>query len=148
MIEGVPLAIVYAGAAGVLLVSFAGLVLAGGRLDARSGSYRTFDLLRDPIVRLTLRWPAMRTIAQGFVAALFVLVIGAGLFGQQQAGSNIATLLTWTYWWVLLVLFVIFFGKAWCYICPWDAIAGWLERGRSLGLPWPKSLRNLYPATA
>lgn len=148
MIEGVPLAIVYAGAAGVLLVSFAGLAVWGGRLHAHAGSYRTLDLLSDPFVRVTLRWRAMRTIAQLVVGALFVFVIAAGLFGQQQAGSNIATVLTWTYWWVLLVLFVIFFGKAWCYLCPWDAIAGWLERGLSLGLKWPKSLRNLYPATA
>src|SRR5690606_12532265 len=77
------------------------------------------------------------------------------LFGSQQAGTNIATVLTWTYWWTLLVLFVMLFGKAWCYVCPWDAISGWLERltfwrvkgGLTANLRWPASLRTLYPAT-
>lgn len=158
MIEGVPLPLVYAGAAFVLLVSFTGLALAGPRLQRNPSSYQTIDLMRDPIISVALRWRATRFVGQAIVAALFVLVIAAGLFGRQQGGTNIATVLTWTYWWVLLVLFVIFFGKAWCYVCPWDAIAGWLERhpliGRakgstrrlSAGLQWPKSLRNLYPA--
>jgi polyferredoxin len=157
VIEGVPLPLVYLGAAIVMLVSFAGLALAGPRLESDPGSYRTLDVLRDPLVRVALRWPATRSLAQAVTIALFLFIIVAGLFGAQQGGSNIATLLTWTYWWVLLVVFVIFFGKAWCYICPWDAIAMWIERhpivsvpgGRlSLGLKWPKALRNLYPAAA
>ena len=155
MIQGVPLPLVYLGAAVVLLVSFAGLALVGPRLATSSASYRTVDILRDPLVETALKWRAVRSASQLFVVALFLLVIAAGLFGQQQGGSNIATVLTWTYWWVLLVLFVIFFGKAWCYVCPWDAIALWLERHPvvrtrgarvSMGLRWPKALRNLYPA--
>jgi polyferredoxin len=157
MIDGVPVTLVYVGAAIVLGVSFAGLALARSRLDTNPAAYRTFDLLGEPFIRLALRWRAVRSAAQGLVGALFVFVIAAGLFGQQQGGSNIATLLTWTYWWVLLVLFVIFFGKAWCYLCPWDALAVWLERhplwrigSRSLSarLKWPRALRNLYPAAA
>jgi hypothetical protein len=148
MIEGVPLRLVYTGTAIVMLVSFAGLALSGSRFQVLPKAYSTFNVLNDPFVGVALRWRAFRTVAQAGVSALFVFVIVAGLFGQQQAGSNIATLLTWTYWWVLLVVFVIFFGKAWCYVCPWDAIAGWLGRGRSLSFRWPKALRNLYPATA
>jgi ferredoxin len=57
---------------------------------------------------------------------------------------------------VLLVVVVLFFGKVWCYVCPWDGLASYLERqtfwkvrpGLSLGLRWPKALRNLYPAVA
>lgn len=155
MIEGVPLPIACVGAAFVLLVSFAGLAVAGPRLQMSPSTYGTVDLLRDPIIGVALRWRATRILAQGVVVALFVLVIAAGLFGRQQGGTNIATVLTWTYWWVLLVLFVIFFGKAWCYVCPWDALAGWLERyplvragSRRLSaeLKWPRALRNLYPA--
>ncbi len=157
MIEGVPLPLVYVGTAVVMLVSFAGLALGRPRLTTDPATYRTVDLLGDPFIGLALRWPAVRSAAQTVVVVVFLFVIVAGLFGRQQAGSNIATLLTWTYWWVLLVLFVIFFGKAWCYICPWDAIAAWLERHPvvtprtrrlSAGLKWPKALRNLYPAAA
>jgi len=41
-------------------------------------------------------------------------------------------------------------------MCPWDAIAGWTEKlrlwkktdqGLGLGLKWPRSLRNVWPAT-
>lgn len=153
MIDGVPLPFFYAGATFVLLASFAGLVVAGRR-GGSPGDYATVNLLDWPMVRLLLGWRAFRVAAQATTAALFVLVILAGLFGRQQGGSNIATVLTWTYWWILLVLFVILFGKAWCYICPWDAIAHWLERrpwrrgGRALsaGWRWPRALRNLYPA--
>jgi hypothetical protein len=94
---------------------------------------------------------------QGISASLFLLVIATGLFGRQQPGTNIATVLTWTYWWIFLVLFAMLFGKAWCYICPWDAVAGWMTRlswsgparwPLSLEGRWPAALRSLYPATA
>lgn len=156
MIEGVPLPAIYAAAVIVMLVSFTGLALSRPRLGSADRPYWTYDLLRGTFIGLMLRWPAFRTIAQGVMVTIFLFVIVAGLFGQQQGGSNIATMITWTYWWVLLVLFIIFFGKSFCYVCPWDALAGWLERhpiirggkGRqSAGLKWPKSLRNLYPAT-
>lgn len=154
MIEGVPLSLFYAGAAVVMTISFAALALSGRSRPARVPTYRTFDLLRLPPVQAALYWRPFRFLAQAFVVLLFLLVIVAGLYGHQQAGSNIATLLTWTYWWVLLVLLIMFFGKAWCFVCPWDAMASWLERltfwrvrtGLSAGLPWPKALRNLYPA--
>lgn len=155
MIEGIPLSFFYAGAAFVMLVSFAGLALTGQR-RASLDAYRKLDLLEWPTVRLLLAWPAFRVAAQAVVVALFLLVIAAGLFGRQQGGSNIATVLTWTYWWILLVLAVVLFGKAWCYVCPWDAMARWLERrpwrqnppSLSASLPWPRALRNLYPAAA
>lgn len=155
MIEGIPLSFFYAGTAFVMLVSFAGLALAGPRHAAPDGG-RTRDLLEWPMLRLLLGWPAFRAAAQVVVVALFLLVIAAGLFGRQAGGSNIATVLTWTYWWILLVLVVVLFGKAWCYVCPWDAMARWLERRPwrrgaaplSAALPWPRPLRNLYPAAA
>jgi ferredoxin len=61
-------------------------------------------------------------------------------------------------WWCGLVLFILYAGKAWCYVCPWDAVATWSERlrfrsggradaGIGLGLRWPRALRNIWPAT-
>lgn len=154
MIQGIPLAFFYAGAAFVMLVSFAALAL-GGRGRGAAAAERKVDLLQWPTLRLLLGWPAFRVAAQAGMALLFMLIVAAGLFGRQQGGSNIATVLTWTYWWILLVLVVLLLGKAWCYVCPWDALARWLERrpwrsdgALSLRMPWPKSLRNLYPAAA
>ena len=75
-----------------MLVSFAGLALSGSRFQVLPKAYSTFNVLNDPFVGVALRWRAFRTVAQAGVSALFVFVIVAGLFGQQQAGSNIATL--------------------------------------------------------
>ncbi|MEQ1919046.1 MAG: hypothetical protein ABL955_07590, partial [Elusimicrobiota bacterium] len=88
-------------------------------------------------------------------SVLFLVVIAAGLFGNQSPAMNIAPLLTWTVWWTGLIFAVLYLGKGWCTICPWDALAGWAERlkfwgprGESLGLnlPWPKSLRSIWLA--
>ena len=54
---------------------------------------------------------------------------------------NIAPLLTWTVWWTGLIFAVLYFGKGWCTICPWDALSGLVE---GLKLPWPKMLRNIW----
>ncbi len=94
---------------------------------------------------------------QAIVVGMFVLILAAGLFGNQLPSKNIAPLLTWTVWWGGLILLILYAGKAWCYVCPWDAIAGWAEgmrfwgrkrEGLSLNIRWPKLLRNVWPATA
>ena len=154
MIDGIPGWLFYLGM-GSMFAAWAGLSIIAPLVDTLAPSF-AIDILRVPAIGRFVRSRPARFAAQGAVALLFVLVILAGLFGRQQSGANIATILTWTYWWTLLVVFVVFFGKAWCYICPWDGLATWLERlalwrvtrgGLSARLSWPRSLRNLYPAT-
>ena len=107
-----------------------------------------------------IRWLAtsrpFRFALQLIVVALFFLVIAAGLFGNQNPAMNIAPILTWTVWWGGLVILIMFAGKAWCFICPWDAVAGWMEKlrfwkkndeGLSLNLKWPHAARNVVIAT-
>jgi polyferredoxin len=83
----------------------------------------------------------------------FCFIIYAGIAGH--AVINIAPLITWTVWWAGLVLLVLFFGKAWCFVCPWDFIAslvqflkpfGVTKQPLTLGLKWPQSLKNIYLA--
>ncbi len=117
--------------------------------------YATIDLLQVRLVRALLFSSLFKFLVRLSVAGLFVLVILTGLFGSQFAGANLSTILTWTIWWVFLVFLILLLGKAWCYLCPWDAISWWLERlsfwkikpeGLSLNLKWPKALSNIYPA--
>ena len=98
----------------------------------------------------------LRFYAQLSVVIVFALILVAGLFGDQNPSLNVAPLLTWTIWWCGLVVVILFAGKAWCYVCPWDAIATWMERqrlwrktdtGLGLALPWPRALRNVWVAT-
>jgi polyferredoxin len=100
-------------------------------------------------------WPLL--ILKVVVAALFLLVIAAGLFGTPVPERNLATMLTWTIWWTGIVMVIFFLGSAWCAVCPWDAIAGWLVKRRlwqrgdpnsSLGLHVAKRWRNVWPALA
>ncbi len=93
-----------------------------------------------------------RPIAQGFFVLAFVVVLAAGLFGDQSPGRNLAPVLTWTVWWGGLVVAILFVGKAWCYVCPWDAMATWIDRlggkdGLGLKLKWPRAARNIWLAT-
>ncbi len=103
-------------------------------------------LIRKPMILVGLRIIA---------AAIFLLVIYAGLFGTPIPERNIATVLTWTLWWSGVVVSVFFVGSTWCAICPWDALATWLVRHRlwrrgsetsSLNLRVPKIFRSIWPA--
>lgn len=88
---------------------------------------------------------------------LLLVVMAAGLYGTPVADRNIATVLTWGIWWVLLIVDIVLLGRMWCTVCPWEAIAGavrrlsfWRRTDEPLALnrPWPRWMRNVYPATA
>jgi hypothetical protein len=51
----------------------------------------------------------------------FGTLIYIGLFGHQVI--NITPSITWTVWWAGLIVLVLFGGKVWCVMCPWDLIA-------------------------
>jgi len=173
---GIPTWMYYLSIAGVLVVSFgvlerrghapavgerspqAGLVqlqpLPQAAATARAGD--RINLLGSRIVRFFATSRVVRFAAQAVIVGLFFLVIAAGLFGNQNPALNIAPLLTWTVWWGGLVILIMFAGKAWCWVCPWDAVAGWMEKlrfwkktddGLSLNLQWPRPLRNIAIAT-
>lgn len=116
------------------------------------------DLFAVPWIRAALLSRGFRFSLQAVIVALFLLIVAAGLLGNQNPALNIAPILTWTIWWGLLPVFIVFAGKFWCYVCPWDAVAGWAERlafwrkpapGSSLGLDlkWPRIVRNVSIAT-
>ncbi len=123
---------------------------------ARSSSNDRIDLTQNRLIKRLVISRPIRFLAQLFMVAAFLLILFAGLFGNQNPALNIAPLLTWTIWWCGLVILIMFAGKAWCYLCPWDAIAFWMEKKRlwrksersaGLNLPWPRILRNIWLAT-
>ena len=132
--------------------------LEGTGLQTETGSApdgERFDLMRFGLVRLILRSRPFRFVAQSVLVFFFVLIVAAGLYGNQNPALNIAPLLTWTIWWCGLVVLIMFAGKAWCYMCPWDAIAGWMEKlrlwkktddGFGLNMRWPRAIRNISMA--
>jgi len=124
-----------------------------------SASAAVYSLARAPMVRGLVRHlvssPKILLGLKAVFAALFLLVIYAGLFGNPIPERNIATVLTWNLWWAGLIFSVFFLGTAWCAVCPWDTLAQWLVRRRlwkraepnnSLNLRVPRVLRTIWPA--
>ncbi|MDP6779564.1 MAG: YHS domain-containing protein [Candidatus Latescibacteria bacterium] len=161
---GIPNWLYYVSIAAILAVSFGAFEWrAAGRTPGGAGAPRVLeapgsrvDLLQFAWLRRLLVWPATRFALQGVVVGFFALIVVSGLFGNQLPSKNIAPLLTWTVWWGGLIILILYAGKAWCYVCPWDAIAGWAEglrfwgrkkEGLGLGLSWPGALRNIWLAT-
>ncbi len=156
---GIPPWMYFLSIAFVLVVSFGlfeGIERLSGSASSQSPAKDRLDLLRVPPIRWMLCSRPFRFVAQTVLAGIFLLVIAAGLYGNQSPGLNIAPTLTWTVWWGGLVILIMFAGKAWCYVCPWDAIAGWMEKlrfwrkndeGLGLGAKWPRVIRNILLAT-
>jgi len=140
----------------VLVLSFGLFEWIAKRSRTRPVPRARWSFFRVTGLRRVVKWPPFRFLMQAVFVFLFAMILIAGLFGNQLGSRNLAPLMTWTVWWGGLVLLILFFGKAWCYICPWDAVAGWIEKlrlwgkgngGLSLGLKWPKPLRNIALAT-
>jgi polyferredoxin len=151
-IDGIPM---WMAVVSVVLIIFTSHFLVATWPAMTAGrSYRSWNLLGyKPFNRLVKRsWFPL--LMQSVAIVLFLLVISAGLFGNQK--TNIAPVLTWTWWWALLIFLVLGFGQAFCMICPWEGISSLVtslslkSRVKRLhyDFKWPKWARNIYPAIA
>ncbi|MBF0473764.1 MAG: hypothetical protein HQK93_08540, partial [Nitrospirae bacterium] len=149
---GLPDWLFFAGVAAMLIISF----VVVERLNAAGKpavDYLKINLLGSKFLRNLIKKRYFRFLFQLPTLIVFLFLIYAGIKGH--ALINITPILTWTIWWAGLVLIVLFFGKAWCCICPWDFIAslvvflkpfGVTRNPLTLGLKWPEKLKNIYPA--
>lgn len=126
-----------------------------GRAPARGRWSARWDLAALPAAGRILRWPPLLFLLRFPLVVLFVGVIVAGLLGEQSPGRNLATITVWTVWWAALPFLALAFGKLWCAVCPWQALADWAQRLRlwgaadrpvTFGLAVPPWLRGLWPA--
>ncbi len=154
-IEGIPDWMFFSGVAFLLLVTF-GIsgVRRGLGIHLESTDRTGADLLRVKWIRRLVNKRWFPLLIQAPTVLLFGFLTLTGLVGEKL--TNFAPVFTWTIWWGLLVFIVLFMGKAFCMVCPWDAIAGVVQRNslfkhrlsvRSLNRKWPKWARNIYPAT-
>lgn len=71
----------------------------------------------------------------GTLAGLLIL-IGLGFsaysddsnFLVQLRNFNLGNLLVWSYWWPLIVISAVFFGRLWCFICPVEIITSFFAK--------------------
>ncbi len=69
-------------------------------------------------------------IIQVFTLIIFALIIYGSIgvstndadFAKILRNTNLANLMVWSYWWPIIILTAIFFGRFWCSICPMELI--------------------------
>jgi len=131
-----------AGATIVLTFVVMALFVKERAVDAQ---YPRLDLLQFRAVRLATDRTSV-AIIRVLAVALFALTICAGLFGNQDPYSNLATTMIWVVWWVGLAFVCALIGDLWRVVNPLRIVFAWAEaayaaatRGRML------SLRRCYP---
>ena len=43
-------------------------------------------------------------------------------FLKELRNFNLANLIVWSYWWPIIIVSAIFFGRVWCMVCPVELI--------------------------
>src|SRR5262249_23923488 len=126
------------------------------------GHFATPGHARESLRLTLLRWPAARALAdyrtralaQAVSVALLVLIVAAGLCGNQNPTRNLAPTAIWIAWWVGLAYVSALVGNVWAVINPWSAAFHWVERlvarhsgePLSLGFGYPERF-GVWPAT-
>lgn len=126
------------------------------RHGAGTGPRFRLEVTRLAPIRWLLRQRWLQFALQVPLVGMLFLLLYAGFYGTPVADRNISTVMTWSIWWILLILDILLLGRMWCLVCPWEALAAWTRRlafwrrteePLALNLKWPRWLRNVYPAT-
>ncbi|MCG8353238.1 MAG: hypothetical protein MI924_36185 [Chloroflexales bacterium] len=104
------------------------------------------DMLRLPVLGRLLRWRWGRLAMQIPLIALAVLLIVDGLWGNQLASRNTATIGAWVHYRGLVVLALLLAGNLFCMACPFTLPRTLAKRWSSSGRRWPRVLRNKWLA--
>ncbi len=75
---------------------------------------------------LSSRW--VMALLQTLSAALFLLVVAAGLFGDIDPYKNISTTFVWVIWWVGMMFINTFIGDVWALVNPWNILFAGAEK--------------------
>ena len=121
----IPLWLYLTGAGLTVAVSF-GLFALFVRRAPSTQDHERFDLARLPVRRLPGA-PALLHGVRLLAVALYLLVIGAGLFGTQSPLKNIAPAMVWAIWWVGMAYVSALLGNLWALVNPLDTLFGTAE---------------------
>jgi len=146
----VPLHLWIAGAAAAVGLSFVAVRLFVRRPPGARG-YRRVNLLRWRAGRV-LAHHRGRRLAQTVSIGLFLLIVAAGLIGDQTPTRNLAPIWVWVIWWVGFAYVSALVGNVWAVMNPWaaafegaEALARRLSRhGLSLDRRYPRWL-GMWP---
>jgi len=135
-----------------VMVGFTGY--ARGANNPHPKAQAGLDLLAFPWVKRIFRWRAFQFTLMIPGLAILILAILSGFLGTPIGAKNFSMIFVWVVWWGALVLLLLpFAARAWCAACPVPAGGEWLsrmafieksDRFLSLGMAWPRRLRNRW----
>ena len=75
-------------------------------------------------------------VPQLFMLTIFILLVAGGLgvttndpdFTYFLRNTNLSNLVVWSYWWPVIIIAAIIFGRLWCTVCPVELITYWASR--------------------
>ena len=121
------------------------------------------ELTRNLFIKRLLQSRYLQLTVFIIMLAGYIFAILAGLLGTPVGSHNFSIVFVWITWWAILILAAVpFFGRGWCAVCPIPLPGEWLQRGAILrpertlseakwkskggwlNLRWPKFLRNIW----
>lgn len=128
-----PLGLYLTAAGAAVLLSF--IVMARFlKHQGGSGENLRFDLLSLPgagWLGSSLTLGALRCLS----AAVFLLLLAAGFFGNPDPLKNIAPIFVWVVWWVGMAFISALAGNLWDLVNPWNILFTWFERAKGAFRP-------------
>lgn len=109
-----PLALLYAGAGGTVVLTAVWLGVTDG--ETTHAHPRTVGALSPSA------GTALRGVGRVSFFALFVAALGHGFAGRQVAAENLATVFVWPIWLKGVGLLAILFGSPWRVLSPWESL--------------------------
>jgi len=147
-----PLGLWIIGAACAIVFSFVVVAIAV-RANASVKSPAQPNLRRGQLDNAVIS-PNIRLIAQLFAVAALILVVVAGMIGDQIPTRNLAPTAIWIAWWVGFSYLSAFVGNVWSVVNPWATIFDWCERilskpraQRRAKVNWPERV-GVWPGIA
>ncbi len=120
----VPLSLYLVAAGAAVALSF---VIAAVFLRARADAPERLRLMLPGLAHLLGGWP-LRRLVQLASAALFLLIVIAGLIGDQDPYRNLAPTMVWIIWWVGMAYISALLGNLWALVNPWNSLFAGCER--------------------
>ncbi|MDQ4074857.1 MAG: FesM [Chloroflexota bacterium] len=104
------------------------------------GKVERYNLLDLPLLGRFLRWRHARSLMQGAMLLLALLLLFDGFLGPQIAYKNVATVSTWVHYRGFLILALLIVGNVFCMACPFmlpRKLAKRLQARFRVGRGWP-----------
>lgn len=75
-------------------------------------------------------------LVQVLTLLIFILLVIGGIgittdssaIAKQLRNTNLSNLVVWSYWWPLIIVSAVFFGRQWCSVCPIELVSAVLTK--------------------